>query len=652
MKKTLLFLFTFFLVVNLFGQGADCGSGAPFCTGTTYNFPATTGVTSPTYGTYPNYGCLCTMPNPAWYYLQIGNPGNLVIHISTSPAEDVDFICWGPFSSPTSACADSLTGNCTDCITSCPNNIDNPTFYPSGNITDCSYSANATEDCYINNALTGQYYMLLITNYSDLPCNIIFSQTNAGTTGAGTTNCGILPTPVGNNGPLCQGDTLKLNAMTVAGANYSWTGPNGFTSYLQNPIIPNVTAADSGYYSCLVMIGAQLSPEDSTFVIIHSRPSVTATSDTICEGNSATLTASGASTYLWTSSGSTANPYSVSPNSTSTYTVIGINTFNCSDTATAVVTVNPGPTITVNSPGICIGDTATLTASGASTYLWSNAATNNPTMVTPIVTTTYTVTGTDINNCVGTASAIVTVGTPPVVQLTNDTTICFGTSVTLSASGGANYMWGGQGGDQTTPSISVTPSAITTYPIEVTDASGCKKDTTITVKLSPLPVPVLTLSTDTICKGATTVISASGGATYYWTPGGETTASITVQPLSDATYTVTVSNNINGIICSASSIIIQLVRNCNTIFIPNAFSPYGHNSVFRPLGNITNTADYSLQIWDRWGQLLFETTNTEIGWDGRIKGEVAPVGVYIYHIKLNDNINPVFEKIGTVTLLQ
>ena len=284
MKKLFLLFITFFIIINVSGQGTDCSSAALFCTGTTNNYPASTNVPSPTYGTYPNYGCLCTMPNPAWYYMQVGYPGNIDIHISTSPSEDVDFICWGPFTSLTTACADSLTGNCTTCYTGCPNNTDNSFFYPSGNITDCSYSPNATEDCHINNAITGQYYILLITNYSDQPCNIIFAQSNTGQANAGTTNCGVFPTPVVNSGPFCVGDSIKLFADTISGASYTWTGPNSWTSSLQNPIILNATQAMSGNYICNIMVDTLLISTDTTDVTINPNPTVTVTSAIICAG--------------------------------------------------------------------------------------------------------------------------------------------------------------------------------------------------------------------------------------------------------------------------------------------------------------------------------------------------------------------------------
>lgn len=142
---------------------ATCATAQPFCTGTTVNFPG--GVNNGNAFTGP-YNCLGTSPNPAWYYLEIANPGNLDITMQSTPLLDIDFILWGPFPSIASMCSSySLT-----------------------NVVDCSYSPASTEIANIVGATTGQVYLLLITNYSNAACNISFNQTG----GLATTNCNIL----------------------------------------------------------------------------------------------------------------------------------------------------------------------------------------------------------------------------------------------------------------------------------------------------------------------------------------------------------------------------------------------------------------------------------------------------------------------------
>lgn len=164
MKRIIVVLFLYLLLPKIvFSQSPNCIGAEPFCTGTTSSFAASTNTSAPI---GPYYDCLFTQPNPAFYYLQIDQPGNLTINIQSTPLVDIDFICWGPFTDPNTMC-DSLTA---------------------AYVEDCSYSAAAIENCNITNAVSGQFYILLITNFSNQVCNINFSQTS----GNGTTDCCIL----------------------------------------------------------------------------------------------------------------------------------------------------------------------------------------------------------------------------------------------------------------------------------------------------------------------------------------------------------------------------------------------------------------------------------------------------------------------------
>ncbi len=169
MKKVLA-IFTFLLAIgvgNSYSQGTDCASADPFCTNSGATFPASTSTTAEV---GPDYGCLFSQPNPAWYFLQIDQSGNIDITLTNDGCGgggcDIDFICWGPFA--------SLTGAC--------NNL------TAGNTVDCSYSTAVNEVVNIPNAQTGEFYLVLITNFSGQPMNISANQTG----GAGTTDCSIV----------------------------------------------------------------------------------------------------------------------------------------------------------------------------------------------------------------------------------------------------------------------------------------------------------------------------------------------------------------------------------------------------------------------------------------------------------------------------
>lgn len=223
MRKSIIFLVVLSVIVfKAKAQTSLCNGASPFCTGTTYNFPA------PVTGNYAqpgiDYGCLLATPNPVWYYLKVATSGPIILNISgTSTFDDIDFVCWGPFTSETSGCIAQLTNACTGIGFGCPSNTSAPPgTYPSGNMVDCSFDSQPTEICTIPNALAGQYYLVLITNYKGSYTTIIFNQTNAGAAGAGATDCSIMN--------LFNGLTVAPSACSDADNTYSLTGTVSFTN--------------------------------------------------------------------------------------------------------------------------------------------------------------------------------------------------------------------------------------------------------------------------------------------------------------------------------------------------------------------------------------------------------------------------------------
>lgn len=169
---------------------SDCVGSAPFCTSTGVTFPAETLNGDAPFG--PNYDCLFTTPNPAWYYLNISQSGDINITLTNTNLVDVDFILWGPFASQASMCTSIFNGT--------------------AGIEDCSYAIDPTEYVDITGAIAGQWYMFLITNFSDVPTEIIATQTG----GTGATNCAILCT--------FNGITANPTACNQATQQYSVSG--------------------------------------------------------------------------------------------------------------------------------------------------------------------------------------------------------------------------------------------------------------------------------------------------------------------------------------------------------------------------------------------------------------------------------------------
>jgi hypothetical protein len=228
-----------------------------------------------------------------------------------------------------------------------------------------------------------------------------------------------LPNVTVTSPAICSGKT----AQPIAGGatSYSWTG--GLAS-ISNPTTPVLTTTTT--YTVTGTTGS-CSKTAVTTVTVNPLPNVTVSSPGICTASSVTLQASGASGYSWTGGlAAISNPSTPVLTTTTTYTVTG-TTGACSKTAVATVTVSSSLNVTVNSPSICSGSTASLLANGASSYTWTGGLTavSNPTTPVLTTTTTYTVTGTS-GACSKTAIATVTVkpipGTPSITQ-SNDTLI-------------------------------------------------------------------------------------------------------------------------------------------------------------------------------------------------------------------------------------
>jgi hypothetical protein len=154
------------------------------------------------------------------------------------------------------------------------------------------------------------------------------------------------------------GETLELFAEEVEDATYEWTGPDGFSSNIQNPTIPNAQLANAGTYTLTVTLDGT-SESFETVVVINENPEVSISGDfEICTGEETTLIASGANEYSW-SNGATTASITVSPSSNTLYSVEGTSTESCSDEASQTVTVNPLPIVTLpDQTEVCVNETA------------------------------------------------------------------------------------------------------------------------------------------------------------------------------------------------------------------------------------------------------------------------------------------------------
>ena len=269
----------------------------------------------------------------------------------------------------------------------------------------------------------------------------------------------------------------------------------------------------------------------------------------ICEGDTTTLTATGADSYVWMPGNFIGESIDVSPSNDITYTVTG--TFSDGSTLTDAISVIVNPNIIANAGDdaeICQGSTVTLAAEGGSSYQWNTGATTQSIEVSPDTTTTYSVEVFN-NGCSDTDQVVVFVNDVPTANAGDDTEICQGSTVTLTAEGGSSYQWNT---GETTQSIEVSPDTTTTYSVEVFN-NGCSDTDEIEVVVNETPTP--NAGSDlTITEGETVVITATGGESYIWNTG-ETTPSISVSPLTTTEYSVEVI--INN--CGATDVVIVFV---------------------------------------------------------------------------------------------
>jgi len=435
---------------------------------------------------------------------------------------------------------------------------------------------------------------------------------------------------LGNDTTLCSPGNLTLNAGN-AGATYLWsTGANTQTI--------NVTT--TGNYWVVVSFG-NCSGADTISVTFNPPPVVALGNDTtLCSGQPITLNAGNAGdTYLWSNGDVT---QTISPTLSGAYSVT-VSAGSCTANGTINVTFTPLPIVNLGpDQNLCNVPNVTLNAGNpGDTYLWSTGA--NTQTITVSTAGQYWVT---VNNgtCAGSDTVNISFGNSVTVNLGHDVTICPGVSEVLNAgNAGMQYHW--STGD-TTQTISVNTTG--TYWVNVSNV-GCEGSDTITVKVSPQPI--VSLGDDTaICPGDQFVINAGKGFEgYSWTPGGESSAIIIVnQP---GTYAVTITDS-NG--CTASSSIWLKQFCASDMYIPSGFNPGGSiNYVFLPV--CENVVDYQLYIYDRWGQLLFQSEDISTGWDGTFNSNAAPQGVYVYRIdyKLYDYDQLMkHTKTGTVTLIR
>lgn len=393
-----------------------------------------------------------------------------------------------------------------------------------------------------------------------------------------------------NNGPLCEGEQIDLTASNVSGGTYSWSGPNAFSANAQNASIPNAPASSFG-----------------------------------------------------------------------TYTVT-VTAFGCSASATTTVAMNPGtqPVITPVGPFCENASAVTLTASVPG-GTWSGPGITNPATgeFTPSSASigNNTVTYTTASGCVNPATSIIAINPIPNVQFSSPVTSgCVPLTVTfadLTVPGSSSAVWefGDASSSNQAGPVTHEYTAPGCYDVTLTStsAAGCTNSLLLANYICALPVAQASFTvndmTQTINDPTFQLINTSQDATIYTWEFGDGGGSSEMHPShtydnNPGSYTITLfADNVGN--CPDSAMITVKVEDELVFHVPNAFTPDGdeHNNTFQPIFySGFDPSDYTLTIYNRWGELIFESHNAEIGWDGGYmmngEGQVKE-GTYTWQIRFH-----------------
>jgi gliding motility-associated-like protein len=486
----------------------------------------------------------------------------------------------------------------------------------------------------------------------------------------------VFPLTPANAGPdvsICQQDTITLNA--TGGVSYEWSTP----LFLSDINVPNPMAypVSSQTFTVTVTDANGCSEPDDITITVFPLPLTAAGPDVrICEGNSikigGTPTGPPGSQYSWSPGGSlnnssAANPIA-SPTETKMYFVTVTSSQGCKDSARMKVTVDSLPVIKLVEPllPICFGDSGVIkVTNNYESYLWTPnskilSIDQDSAVVYPEVNKTYTVSVVNKRGCKATTSFEVIVLPLPTIEVTDDFDLCEKDSMQLEATGGAIYEWsdGLTLADSMSRITMAYPTTTTDYRVTVTDTNNCHSVAGVRATVFPRPLAdagndIENCEIDVVTLGGAP--TGPSDAVFYWSPQVGLDDPFSPNPVvlnpELTTYRVEVQDR-NGCLSIDS---VQVNADCFTlIYAPSAFTPgYNNRNDDFKLVHYRVVSPH-LEIYNRWGELLFETSDLDIGWDGTEPNSdrVAPTGTYYWVVTYKSETGLKLKKEGTISLLK
>jgi gliding motility-associated-like protein len=485
----------------------------------------------------------------------------------------------------------------------------------------------------------------------------------------------VKPLANANAGPdrsICAGQGTA--ALSASGGNtYTWSP----TTNLSNPNIPNPVATPpitTTYTVAVGVTGCSKTRKDSMVVTVSPLPSLSVTHDTlICTIDTLQLTGNGVGNFVWSpnymiDNVNNQNPL-VSPDIPTLYRVILTDANGCTKKDSVFVDVKAFVTLQIGpDTAICKTDGFILrNNSDALHYIWSPSTylddpTKKQPFAKPLTTIKYHVIG-NIGKCQSQADINVKVVPYPSANAGKDTAVCFSTNGFLHASGGTNYLW--------TPAtflsnrfiadpIVIAPFATIRYIVTVTDTLGCPKPgyDTVWVTVYPRVIADAGPADTSVVEGEPLLLHGTGGptgSTYLWDPGtwltSTTIATPVSLPLDNIKYHLLVTSPAG---CKGTdSINVRLYKLTESIYVPNAFTPNGdkNNDVLRPIIIGMKRLNY-FKVFNRWGQLVFSTSDPEYGWDGTFGGKPQDPAAYVWVAEGVTYKNVVINRKGSAVLIR
>ena len=483
-----------------------------------------------------------------------------------------------------------------------------------------------------------------------------------------------------DNSPMCKSIPVQFNDATTLnyGSVNSWKWDFGIavttndTSRLRNPAFTFDTA---GTYDVTLMVGSDRGCLDTLVKTIRivDRAEFLLPNDTlICSIDTFQIKASASSlgTVVWSPNYmiNDVNSFTplVSPDVTTTYTALFQDSFGCS--ATETITINVVNNVTLRAgidTTVCRTDTFILTLnSNALKYTWTPSLTlNNGSIKNPVATPTAALTNYRVRGTIGkcfTEDDIEVKTVPyPAANAGKDTTICFGNSLQLQATGGSVYTWRPNrylNSSTISNPVSQNPVVDIRYIVEVRDVLGCPKPAFDTINVTVAQIMADAGPGDTsIVLGQPLQLTASGSTFYSWIPvtwlNNPTILNPISMPQDNIEYVVKVSNA-QGCF-DLDSINVKVFKIDPDLLVPTGFSPDGdgNNDVFRPILIGMKSLDL-FKVYNRWGQLVYSTTQAGAGWDGKFGGAPQSAGSFVWFAEGTNYLGKKINKKGSVILIR